>query len=403
VRPARAAARATPSAAGSAGVAASGAAASVADGPAPLVLLHVVAPAPAGGLERVVQLLAGGQATAGHRVHVAAVLGPGDDATAFLAPLEDAGVVPHVLRLPGRAYLRERSELRRLVRALAPACVHTHGYRPDVLDAPVARALAIPTVTTVHGFTGGDARNRLYERLQRRAFRHFDAVVAVSAPLAAELAAGGVARARLHAIANAWAPAAATAGAGDDTRAATRAALGIAANAFHVGWVGRLSPEKDAALFLDALARLTDLPLVASVVGDGGERRRLEERARTAGLGERVRWHGLVPSAERLFPLFDVFVLSSRTEGTPMVLFEAMHARTPIVATRVGGVPDVVGGGALLVPPGDAAALAAAMRAVHDDRAAAAARALTARARLERYGREAWLGRYEALYRSLTR
>jgi len=156
----------------------------------PLTILHITSPAPVGGLERVVQLLAAGHVADGHQVHVVAVLGPGDDARPFLEPLLDAGVTVHPLALAGRAYLDERRRVRALAAALAPDVVHTHGYRPDVLDAPVARAAGVPTLTTVHGFTGGDARNRVYEWLQRRAFQRFDAVVAVSEPLVALLAAG---------------------------------------------------------------------------------------------------------------------------------------------------------------------------------------------------------------------
>ena len=85
--------------------------------------------------------------------------------------------------MPGRAYLRERAAIARLLREVRPDVVHTHGYRPDVLDAGVARGQGIAVVTTVHGFTGGGWKNRVYEWLQCRAFRRFDAVVAVSRPL----------------------------------------------------------------------------------------------------------------------------------------------------------------------------------------------------------------------------
>ncbi len=367
----------------------------------PLVVLHVLAPAPAGGLERVVELLATGHAAMGHALHVAAIFGPGDEAGELTTALGRAGVVVHALRLRSRAYLEERRAVAALCRSLRPTVVHTHGYRPDVLDAPVARALGIPVVTTVHGFTGGSGRNRAYEWLQRRGFRRMTAVVAVSEPLARALLLGGVRPERLHMIRNAWRPAA---DAGLEPCLA-RAAVAVPAQAFHIGWVGRLSAEKGADVLVEALALLPDLPLVASVVGDGRERGEIQARAEAAGLADRIRWHGLLPAAERLFPGFDVLVLSSRTEGTPMVLFEAMHARTPVVATRVGGVPDVLGDqGALLVAPEDPRALAAAIRAVYDDPAGAARRAAVAADRLaSRFDYAGWLRAYEDLYRSLAK
>lgn len=365
----------------------------------PLSILHVVAPAQAGGLEEVVVALAAGHAARGHTVRVLTILDRDDSRDPLTRRLPAAGVevVPAVLA--GRAYARERAAVARACAAFRPDVVHTHGYRPDVLDGGVARRLGIPTVTTVHGFTGGDWKNRLYERLQVRAFRRFDAVVAVSRPIVERLARAGVPRQRIHLLPNAWAgrpPA--------QDRAAARRSLGVPLEGFRIGWVGRLTAEKGADVLVEAVARLGDVPVSVSVIGDGRERGPLEQRARELGIADRIAWHGLVADAAGLYRAFDVFVLSSRTEGTPIALFEAMAAGVPVVATHVGGVPDVVSPGeALLVPAEDPDALASAIRAVLEDPAAAAARAAAARARLERaFGREPWLDRYEMLYRGLA-
>ena len=365
-----------------------------------MIVLHVVAPGAFGGLERVVQLLGTGLRGLGHDIHVAAIVGTGEDRAmqTFLAPLARAGVQAHGLVGAGR--LAERAAIRRLCVQLRPDIVHTHGYRPDVLDAGVARALGIPTVTTVHGFTGGGWKNRVYEWLQCRAFRRFDAVVAVSRPLVARLASAGVPAARIHEVPNAWGQGGGAAPPLD--RREARAVLGLPADAFVVGWVGRLSHEKGADVLLEALSHLKDLPLEVSIVGDGVERRPLAQQAVGLGLNGRLHWHGAVPDAGRLFSAFDVFVLSSRTEGTPIVLFEAMAAGVPIVATAVGGVPQVVSAdSAALVAALQPAALATEIRAVHRNADAAQRRARAARARLEAYGVVPWLERYVDIYRTV--
>jgi len=363
--------------------------------PDSLRVLHVLTPGPVGGLERVVQMLTRGQSRAGHDVHIGAIVDAAESpGCRFLEEAAQDGVTVHALPTPHRAYRRERGMTRELFRRLSPQVGHLHGYRADVLHAGVARRLAIPCVTTVHGFTGGDAKNRFYEMLQRRSFRRMEAVVAVSLPLAEVLAAAGVPSRRLYCIPNAWeGPAPMDGG-------AARERLGVPEGVFHVGFVGRLGAEKGADVFVEALAWLRELPIIASIVGDGPQMTRLKARADQLGLGDRVGWHGIVPDAGRLFPSFDVFVLSSRTEGTPIVLFEAMAAGVPIVATRVGGVPDVVcEDEAILVEPDRPESLAEAIRAVLGDRGAARSRASRARARLDRErGAAQWVERYDRVY-----
>lgn len=368
--------------------------------PRPLTILHAAAPARVGGLERVVRSLCAGQRSRGHRVHLLAVVDPGEAEHPLVAPLRAAGVEVHVLEVPARAYHRERAFVRELCGRIRPDVLHTHGYRPDLVDAPVARSLGIATVATVHGFVRGSWKGRLYEWLQRRSHRRFDAVAAVSRPQVEELAGCGVPRARIHHLPNAWA-----AHAPPLPAAEARARLGVPEGVFHVGWVGRLGREKGADVLLDALALLGDLPVVASVVGGGREEAALRAQAEALGVADRVRWHGMVAEAGPLFTAFDAFVLSSRTEGTPIALFEAMEAGAPVVAAAVGGVPDVVSPAeGLLVPPEDPARLAEAIRAVARDPAAAAERARAAGERLRSaFGAAPWLDRYEAIYRQVQR
>ena len=161
--------------------------------------------------------------------------------------------------------------------------------------------------------------------------------------------------------------------------------------------MGRLSREKGIDVFVDAMARLLAADAVAGcVVGDGPERAREEARA-----GSSISWKGMLPAAGRYLAAFDVFVQSSRTEGTPMALLEAMAVEVPIVATQVGGVPDVISGNeALLVPSEDPIALATAIASVLADPEPAAVRAHLAKQRLvTTFSADAWLDRHEEIYR----
>jgi glycosyltransferase involved in cell wall biosynthesis len=146
------------------------------------------------------------------------------------------------------------------------------------------------------------------------------------------------------------------------------------------------------------------LPLTISVIGDGSERARLEELTRAEGLSDRVHFHGTVPDAARYITAFDVFVLSSRSEGTPVTLLEAIAAKVPVVVTSVGGVPDVVGPAeAMLVPPEDPRALAEAIRLVIQDPTAAGRRAEAAAQRLHaNFGMERWIDAHDRVYNQIA-
>jgi glycosyltransferase involved in cell wall biosynthesis len=362
-----------------------------------LTILHLLAPAPVGGLETVVSTLAAAQRRAGHTVVVAPTLsGPGDGWN-FAASLENTDVELVPLTVPRRGYLLERSLIRGLCRSRGVNIVHTHGYRSDIVGGHAGHESNVPIVTTVHGFTGGGWKNRGYEALQRFVFRRFDAVVAVSRPQADELRSSGVPGRRLHIVPNALAAHPAPL-----SRADARRALELPAEGVLAGWVGRVSREKGVDVFIDALSSITDRVIQGAILGDGPERG--IEAARTESIAPgRFLWLGAVPDAARYFAAFDVFVLSSRAEGLPMVLLEAMAAGTPIVTTNVGGIPDLLSPAeGMLVAPDDPKALAAAIRATLDDRAATSARARAARLRQRaEFDVGPWSARYEAIYRDL--
>jgi glycosyltransferase involved in cell wall biosynthesis len=167
------------------------------------------------------------------------------------------------------------------------------------------------------------------------------------------------------------------------------------------GWIGRLSAEKGPDLFLDALSRSPSW--TGSVIGDGSMRAALAASPLARGLAARLHWHGELPEAASYLGAYDAIVLSSRTEGTPIVLLEAMAAGVSIVAARVGGIPNVVGAlEAFLVPPENPTAIAQALAEIAGNRDAAATRVAAARERLRsQFSPEAWLDGYEALYRTL--
>jgi glycosyltransferase involved in cell wall biosynthesis len=161
-----------------------------------------------------------------------------------------------------------------------------------------------------------------------------------------------------------------------------------ALNSFTVGAVGRLEWQKGYDLLLRALVNAA--PVTAVLVGDGGERARLERLAIKLGVANRVVWTGWQSNPRSYLPTFDAFVLPSRFEGFPLSVLEAMLAEVPVVATDVGSVSEAVVSGqtGLLVPPENPAALADAL----DD----LLRDADLRRRLGTSGRRLVLGRFTA-------
>ena len=182
-------------------------------------------------------------------------------------------------------------------------------------------------------------------------------------------------------------------------RVASRAALSLPADAVLVGWVGRLSFEKGPDLFVEALA-LTDDRVHGVFVGDGPLREQMRALAGARNIAHRLHFTGMRPQASRYLAAFDILALTSRSEGTPMVLLEAMWAGVPIVATAVGGVPDIIDQHVgLLCRPGDPAGLQQSFERLMVDQPAALALANAAQRRVkEDYSIARWIRAHEAVY-----
>ncbi len=357
-------------------------------------------PAGFGGLESVVEMLARGTSDRGHDVCVVAIVESSVESHPFVKRLADRSIEFVQVRVPARGYVTERRSVRAELVRCGAQVMHCHGYRVDVADSGVGRSLGLAVVSTVHGFTGGGLRNPIYEWLQIRSYRKFDGVVAVSQPIVDRLVAAGVPKAIVRLVRNSYR-------ARTDllSRSEARELLGLDSQYFHVGWVGRLSAEKGPDVMLEATRALSDRGVLVSFIGDGPMLEGLKSQATEAGSGPTLRFHGVVPDSARLMKAFDAVAISSRTEGTPIVLLESIAAGVPVVATRVGGIPDVVSSEeAILITSENARELSDGIVRLKHDPALAARLATAASARVSReLNYEHWLDSYEDVYEAAIR
>ena len=351
-----------------------------------LRVMQVIQDLTYGGAERIVATLSKRLEEAGADVSVVS-------SGAALPELPNVRVAPlprierRINRLPAAVLA-----LRRALRRERPAVVHAHNPGMALVTAAAtARGRTTPALVTVHGVPEED-----YAATARVLRIAGLPVIACGPGVAAALEEHGmrVAGTVVNGVSR-------VDGSGD--AGALKRSLDLPADLRLVVAVGRLVPQKNHALAVRAVASVPDVALV--VVGDGPLRPELAELRRSLALENRVRFTGARSDAREIVAAADAFLLSSRWEGLPLVVLEALAAGTPVVATAVRGVRELVvdGDTAVLATPGDADALAAALQRALGD--AALARGLRARGSqlADRYSEEQMTGRYLALYRSLAR
>jgi glycosyltransferase involved in cell wall biosynthesis len=235
-----------------------------------------------------------------------------------------------------------------------------HGYKSNLLGRIAARRLKIPVVAVARGWTGESFKVRLYERLDRFHLRWMDHVVCVSEAQAERVRRAGVRAERISVIYNAID---ASRFQESDPRYRSKLLRYFRQpRTFLIGAAGRFSPEKGFDVLVRAAERVLREHTSAGFVlfGDGPERARLQQRINATGLGQHFILAGFRADLDRFLPHFDLLVLPSYTEGMPNIVLEAFAAGVPVVATAVGGTPEVVDDGVsgYLVPPGDAETMA---------------------------------------------
>jgi glycosyltransferase involved in cell wall biosynthesis len=184
------------------------------------------------------------------------------------------------------------------------------------------------------------------------------------------------------------------------SRAEARATLGLPEDGPVIGWVGRMSAEKGPDLMVDAMERVTHPDAFAVMIGDGPDREGLARRIGSSPHRPRVRLSARRPDAARLLKAFDVLAISSRTEGLPIVLLEAIQAGIPVVGFAVGGLPEYLDPDTgWLVAPGNCAAFAEALDSALRHPEEREAKALAAqRLVAERLSLSGWIEAVERVY-----
>jgi glycosyltransferase involved in cell wall biosynthesis len=254
----------------------------------------------------------------------------------------------------GPADIRALWNLTLLLRKEKISILCVHGYKSTIIGWVAARINKIPIIAFSRGYTAENRKVAFYESLDRQVLRHVDGIIAVSEGQKNKLAAFGVHGKRSWVVHNAalldhesiqhpW-----------EFRQSVFQRLEIPENARLVVTAGRLSPEKGHRFLVDAIGSLKDKLESTFFVfcGDGPCKTDLVNQAASCGIGDICRFAGFRHDIREIFSVMDLFVLPSLTEGLPNVILESFACSKPVVATSVGGTPEIVENGVngMLVP-----------------------------------------------------
>lgn len=243
------------------------------------------------------------------------------------------------LEMSGRFDLAILKKIISVVRQLDIQVIHSHGYKSDLITLVVARLSGVRCISTPHGFGNLSGwKMKLYIGLGNFALRFFDAVVPLSPQLSAELRKSGISESKIRYIPN-----------GVDLSEIDRRAVidtGIVGNkeVQTIGFIGRLVPGKEILQLLQIFEALwaANNCLQLIIVGDGEQRQELEKFAATLSAGEHIHFLGFRADRLDILRQFDLFAMTSSSEGIPRSLMEAMSVGVPVVAYDIPGVDQLI-------------------------------------------------------------
>jgi glycosyltransferase involved in cell wall biosynthesis len=343
------------------------------------------------------------------------VIGPQTGSEGSLRPMADelgvpVVVVPDLVReIAPRRDRRALHQLRQVLRDQRPDIVHTHSSKAGVLGRRAAQREQVPAVVhTVHGWSFHDHmprwRRAVYRRLERRAARWSDRIITISELDREKGLGAGIGTPEQYDVIHELNDLARYDGAGAPEDA--RAQLGLPSDAFVVGTVGRLSEQKDPLTWIRVAAQVAEAVPAARfvMVGDGPLRPDVERRAAELGIGDALTLTGLRDDVPDLLPAFDVFLLTSRWEGLPLVIPQAMASGIPVVASTADGNREAVRAreNGLLASPGDPAGFAGAVLELRD-RALASRLVAAGRTTARDFALERTIPELEQVYLRLAR
>jgi len=295
----------------------------------------------------------------------------GQGETSLTQAIRDMGTPLDTVFERGRFDSNVVPELRSLVAKRRVDLIWTNSVKSHFLVRWAGLNRSRKWVAFHHGYTTVDAKMRIYNQLDRWSLRTANQVFTSSAAFIAELERSNVQRDHIHVQ---HMPIRPFAPVPEKQKSELRRQLGLDDATRVLLSVGRLSREKGHADLIQAVPKIMDLagnsPLHLIIVGEGSERPRIEELCRNLRLTDVVILTGQQENINPYYSIADVFLLPSHSEGCPNVLLEAMAAGVPVVATKVGGIPEVVTNGrdAILVNKHDPAGLAAATAKILQDR-----------------------------------
>jgi len=283
--------------------------------------------------------------------------------------------------------------------------IHSHGYRADVIGGLLAKLTGLPLISMCHGFISNDRHLTIYNRLDRFMLRFARKIIAVSSGIKEELIRSGIEAAHITTIQNA------VDGSSESetitqNRQTRRQLCNLAEKDFVVGYVGRLSEEKGVKYLIEAISMLNEsrVPVKLLIIGEGPQKKALEDFAKERSIEHIVLFAGFQNDIDSWLPAIDVFVLPSLTEGTPMSLLEAMALGIPVIASSVGGVPQVVDSekNGILVSPGKPEDIKEAIQLLYNNEDLRKRFAEEAQKKIKlTYNIEDWIKKIENEYRNV--